>query len=153
VLKKMEEKVKVLVERYKTEMFFYEKFLGKLGEEMKMVRNGSDIEKTMEILHEKSMIMNNINTIENEIAPLKRDYMAAKASGEFESPALDGLLAKLSFLIEELIKIQSNNAGILEANIEVTRTRLTDLKKRVMLVNKYKPQHGKHEGVFIEEAR
>jgi flagellar biosynthesis/type III secretory pathway chaperone len=149
----MEEKVKVLIERYKTEMFFYEKFLGKLGEEMKMVRNGSDIEKTMEILHEKSIIMNNINIIENEIAPLKRDYMAARASGEFESAVLDGLLAKLSFLIEELIKIQSNNASILEANIEMTRSRLTDLKKRVMLVNKYKPQYARQEGAFIQGAR
>jgi hypothetical protein len=58
---------------------------------------------------------------------------------------------KLSFLLEELISIQSRNAELLQKNMDYTRVKINNVKKRVMLVNTYK--HTKSEGLFLQEDR
>jgi hypothetical protein len=146
-----EQKVNTMISKYSMEIHFYESLMKKLDEEMRLLKEGGQIEKTMAVLAEKSVIISNLDSIERQIKPLKAEYLSAKEKTGFCSRDLDKLLMKLSFLLEELISIQSRNAELLQKNMDYTRVKINNVKKRVMLVNTYK--HTKSEGLFLQEDR
>jgi hypothetical protein len=146
-----EEKVNLIISKYALEIHCYESLMKKLDEEMKLLKEGGEIEKTLAVLNEKSVIIADLDAIERQIKPLKNEYMDAKAKTGFCSRDLDKLLLKLSFLLEELIKVQSRNAEMLQKNMERTRIKINNVKKRVLLVNTYKQT--KSEGLFLQEER
>ncbi|MGD0566189.1 MAG: hypothetical protein ABSA34_02520 [Candidatus Goldiibacteriota bacterium] len=146
-----EEKINTIIAKYAIEIRCYESLLLKLDEEMKLIKEGGEIGKTMKVLSEKSAIIADLDAIEKQIKPLKNEYMTVKEKTGFSSKDLDRLLVKLSFLLEELIKIQTRNAEMLQKNMDSTRIKINNVKKRVMLVNAYK--NTRSEGLFLQEDR
>jgi flagellar biosynthesis/type III secretory pathway chaperone len=146
-----EQKTNIMISKYSMEIHFYESLMKKLDEEMRLLKEGGQIENTMAVLAEKSVIISNLDSIERQIKPLKTEYLIAKEKTGFCSRDLDKLLIKLSFLLEELIRVQSRNAELLQKNMEYTRVKINNVKKRVLLVNRYK--HIKSEGLFLQEDR
>jgi Holliday junction resolvasome RuvABC ATP-dependent DNA helicase subunit len=146
-----EVKIKELAKKYAIEIFYYESLLKKLDEEMRVIKNGGEIEKTLNILAEKSVIIGNIDAIEKQIKPLKDEYSIAKEKRGYSSKELEKMLMKLSFLLEELITVQAANAQLLENNMNKTRIKINNVRKRVMLINTYKHPHA--EGIYLQEER
>ncbi len=136
-IKGIEHKVKLLLQRYKVEIMFYEQFLEKLKQESEIIKSG-DIESTMALIQDKAQIMRNINGVEKEISEYKEDYFKSKASGLYTSKDLDRLLLKLSFLIEELIRLQKRNEELLNEKMASTRMEIADLRRRNMITDAYK---------------
>jgi hypothetical protein len=121
----------------------------KLKEEMALIKAGS-IKQVLNLLEEKNRILGNIDTMEKQIKNMKEEYYENKKKG-FVSKDLEKVLAKLSFLIGELIHLQEENSLLLAEVMAATRLRLNDIKKRNALVAAYKNRN--NEGLFLQAER
>lgn len=145
----LEKTAKLLIEKFNIEISYYENFMNKLKEEMEFIKTGN-IKQILDLLEEKKKILRNIDNIEKQLKKEKEEYYKGKQNG-FISKELERVLARLSFLIEELIHLQEKNAILLSEIIGETKLKLNQIKKHNALVAAYKNRN--NEGLFFQIER
>ncbi len=130
-------KVKILTEKFKKEIQLYNILLEKLILERKYI-NMEKTENIMNILKEKDEIINEVNSMENELNDYKDEYYLQKKENNYRDTELEGILLEMAILIDKIIFEQMKNREQLQEKISKTRKEINNIKKRNEITNIYK---------------